>query len=194
MWAEAIVTLKDCEDFVRSMTPLEIPLDESGKRALLLEHPSRVGLVAGKGITIEGAALLRWTVAGVQVPISVRVARVLLLPTIEERDGRSALVFALHIERADSASLPAFVDESIVSRLNDALEQSPARLVWSFTETLDFHFKLPPTLKPIRQIDLVAKWGRVRVTKEAVALAVSFEAAGAALASGAAGIEPLAAQ
>jgi len=181
MWAEAIITLKDCEDFVRSMTPLEIVLDDSGQRALFLEQPARVALVAGSGISVEAPARLRWTVAGIEVPIAIRLAQVYLLPTIEARDGRDALVFALRVEHADFVSLPDFVDESITSHVNAALDKSAARLVWSFTKTLDFHFKLPASMKPARQIDLAAKWGEVRVTEEAIVLAVSFHAEGVAL-------------
>jgi hypothetical protein len=181
MWAEAIITPKDCEDFVRSMMPFEIVLDALGKRALSLEHPARVALVAERGIMIETPARLRWTVAGAEVPISIRLAQVLLLPTIATHAGRDALVFTLRVERAEFVSLPDSIDKSITSRLNEALEKSPARLVWNFTKALDFHFKLPLSIRPARQIDLTAKWGRVRVTDEAVVLALSFHAEGVLL-------------
>jgi hypothetical protein len=177
MWAEAIFTLTDCEDFIRSMTPLEIVLDEERDRVLFLDRPTRIELIPDRGIALEVSGQLCWSVAGVKVPISVRIARVLLLPTIETRDGQDALVFALHIERADSV-LPDFVDDSITAHVNEALDRTPAHLVWSFTKTLDFHFTLPEALKPTHQVDLAAKWGQVRVTEEALVLAVSFKAAG----------------
>jgi len=65
----------------------------------------------------------------------------------------------MHVEHADFVSLPAFVDESITTHVNEALANGPARLVWTFTETLDFHFKLPQSMKPFRHIDLAATWG-----------------------------------
>jgi hypothetical protein len=178
MWLEAILTPKDFEDFLPTIIPLEIALEESGKRALFLETVIHVGIAAGQGIVLEAAARLRWTVAGVEVPITIRSARVLLLPTIEVREGLEALVFAMRVEHADFVALPDFVDDTIRTHVNEALASGPARLVWSFTRTLDFHFELPPSMKPARHIDLAAKWGEVRITEEAVILAVSFRAAG----------------
>lgn len=181
MWAEAIITSRDCEDFVRSMMPFELALDDRGRQTLSLEHPSRVALVADKGILIETPARLCWTVADTEVPLSLRTAEVLLAPMVAARAGRDVLVLTPRIVRADFVSLPDGIDATITARLNDALAKSPARLVWDFSKTLDFHFKLPSTLRPPRQIDLAAKWARVRVTDEALVLALSFHAEGVLL-------------
>jgi hypothetical protein len=102
MWAEAIFTLTDCENFVSSMTPLELVIDDGLERRLFVDRPTRVELIAEKGIAIEASARLCWSVAGLTVPVTIRIARVLLMPSIETRDGRDALVFAAAARRSGS--------------------------------------------------------------------------------------------
>jgi hypothetical protein len=59
--------------------------------------------------------------------------------------------------------------------INKELDTKHLELSWSFTRTLSHVFKLPSAIASGRAIELSAKWGRVKITSEALALAVSFQ-------------------
>jgi hypothetical protein len=114
-----------------------------------------------------------------------------LTARLVEREARSAprtsgvsgaepltekLVFGLELEHADFAGLPELLDTAITHKITSALRERPLELSWSFLSTLSHTFKLPPSLAPLVAIGLHAKWGEVRVTEEALVLAVAVQA------------------
>jgi hypothetical protein len=73
--------------------------------------------------------------------------------------------------------MPHLVEEVAVDAINTALVSHDAELVWDFRETLSHRFALPDVLTPARSIDLSAAWGELRVTEEALVLALSVHTA-----------------
>lgn len=179
MHLQATFTLADLNEAVTSFTPLEIRLgDLEGKeRTLVIDRPLDVTLVAGRGMRIATAARFTWTLAGLEVPVTVQSASLLLLPEIARVEGREVLRFQLVLESADLKMLPSFVDEKFVERVNAALLAEDARPTWKFLDTLTFSVGLPERLRSARALTLTAKWGAVQVTADALHFTVSYTAA-----------------
>ncbi len=173
MWIEAILTPRDCTDFVGSITPLKVGL--GGERMLVVEPPGHAELVPDKGLRLETAGSVLWTVAGVKVPVKIRIASLLLTPSIESRDGRDALVFRARVEKLDMKVLPDFVDDTVLHRINDALAKADEVLVWRFSKMFDRQLALPQRIESSSAIDVRSRWGQVRITESALVIAVSLD-------------------
>lgn len=173
MWIEAILTPRDCTDFIGTITPLRVDL--GGDRMLVVAPPRRVELVPDKGLRLQTAGHVVWTIAGVKVPVSIRIASLLLTPSIEQREDRDALTFRARVERLDVRVLPDFIDETVLQRINDTLAKHDEVLVWRFSKTFDRRFALPKRIESQAAIEVHTKWGQVRITESALVLAVSLD-------------------
>jgi hypothetical protein len=173
MWIEAILTPRDCTDFIGSITPLSVDLGMD--RRLVVARPRRVELVPDKGLRVQTVGHVVWTVAGVKLPVNIRVASLLLTPSIEKRDGRDALGFRLRVEKLDFSVLPDFIDETVLQRINDVLGKHDDILVWRFPHTFDRYLSLPKRIESASGVEIHTRWGKVRITESALVLAVSFD-------------------
>jgi hypothetical protein len=175
MWLQATLTARDLHDALDKITPLRIPLDnDDPDRCLWLGKPTEVALREHEGVTLSTRGQVRWEVAGITVPITLRTLSVVLAPAVEKIDGEDALTFTLRVTEADLSAVPAFVEGTILSRVNEALARPQSKLIWRFLQTLDFNFALPEKLEPRRHMSLFARWGEARVTDEALHLVVSW--------------------
>ena len=177
MWLQALFTLEDFQRVLGSLTPIRIGLSEDEKdRYIYLGKPETIELIEGEGIRLRTHAKLRWQVSRLHVPIKLRTVTVLLRPKITKKNKKDVLAFVLELEDADLNALPGILDRQVVKYVNEALQKESSQLTWGFMDTLDFDFKLPKMLAPANRFALKAQWGEVRVTKEGIALAVSFRA------------------
>jgi hypothetical protein len=179
MLLHATLGLDDLTDAMNRLTPLEIRLgDLEGKeRTLFVERPDRVTLVPDRGLRIETTARLRWTIAGVVIPVTVQAAQLLVIPEIVRRDERDLLRLSLLLESADLRHVPAFVDAKVVDEVNEALRAEDARLTWHFLDTLTFRIGLPARLRSAEALELVARWGAMDIRETAVVFTVSYVSA-----------------
>jgi len=184
MWIQAILTRDDLAAVLHELTPLRVTLGEDvAGRALFLGRPQRVELVPGQGLRVTCRARVAWRLAGVRLPVKIHRVTAILVPRIERRAPtpgapvRDMLAFAVRIEKVDVAALPGFVDAKVADVVNETLGRAAHDLVWDFIDTLSFHFALPVALASAERFDLLASWGEVRVTDDAVVLAVAFHAA-----------------
>lgn len=173
MWVEAILSKEDLEALVAKMTPLTLRLDDD-QGDFHLSDPSEITLVPDVGLRVVCKAKLRWPVLGVDVPVALHSLIVILRPEIAKTDGGDTLVFKLVIEHADLAGVPRIIDDRITQKVNDALAEKHVELAWNFAETLSHAFSLPALLDPVEAIALKVAWGRIKVTSDALVLAVSF--------------------
>jgi len=174
MWAEAILTKEDLEEVTGQLFPLRITLGNDGN--VLLSDRRDLALLPGVGLRMTISAEIHWPVLGVHVPVSVRSATLEVRPEIVESPAGDTLAFKLHLDDIDVSMLPGLVDRGIVDLVNHELEAKHVELSWKFTRTLSHVFKLPEALASAGTLDLRAATGRVRVTSEALALAVLFHA------------------
>ncbi|MDP9150322.1 MAG: hypothetical protein M3O36_10330, partial [Myxococcota bacterium] len=178
MWLEAILTKHDLDAIVAQFAPMRFRLGDLGDHGeLSLDAPTEVSLVPGRGIRIVCAAKLHWPVLGMDFPVSIRSATVLVHLDVETRHDGAALVFKPQIEHADVALVPAIVDAPVTALVNEELAKKHVELAWSFERTLGHVFPLPDALETTAALELRVKAGTVKVTADAVGFAVSFDTA-----------------
>jgi hypothetical protein len=175
MWLEAILSRQDLEHALGELTPTTIHFSHDGE--LHLDAPTSVVLVEGRGLRVVCRARLRWVVLGLHVPAPIASISLLLEPAVR-RVQTDVLVFQVKLEALDVAAIPSMLEATVVHRINAALEERHAELVWDFRETLSHRFPLPDLLAPTRTLDLQIAWGEVRITPEALVFAVSFHMKG----------------
>jgi hypothetical protein len=175
MWIEAILSHEDLTTLVAQLLPLDLHLGDAGTDPdLHLSDLAKVELVENQGLRVECRAEIRWSVLGVDVPITVDSLALLLVPSIVKRSGRDALAFRVRLAELDLAWLPSALDATIRERVNRELKEKHLHLTWNFSETLSHVFRLPNAVRPIDALELEVAWGKVRVTNEALVMAVSF--------------------
>jgi hypothetical protein len=174
MWVEAIIAKEDLAKVIGELCPLRITIGEDG--SVLLLDPRDIGLVPGTGLRMTVTSEIHWPFLGIHIPVSIRSATLEVRPEILDTPQGNTLTFKLRLDDVDIAMLPALLDRGIVERVNKELEAKHIELAWGFTKTLSHVFELPDALASARALDLRATAGRVQITTEAVALAVSFRA------------------
>jgi hypothetical protein len=173
MWIEAIVSAEELRQTLSRFAPVTIRLGDEGGE-LALDSPSQVTLLPDKGARVVCRARLVWPLLGVHVPIAMKSLVVLLCPLIEAQPEGGELVFKLEIEHADFALIPTFIDDRLTTRINTELAKKRIELSWRYAETLDHVFRMPDALDGVDALGLVVTGAVVKVTKEAVGLAVSL--------------------
>jgi hypothetical protein len=174
MWAEAILAKSDLAEIAGEFCPLRINIGDGGD--VLLSEPRELELVPGVGLRMTVTPEIHWPVLGIQIPVSVRSATLNVRLEILETPNGGTLTFRLRLDDVDTSILPAFVDRKIVDLVNAELDAKNVELSWRFSKTLSHLFALPEALASAGKLDLLATAGRVKITGEAVAFAVSFQA------------------
>lgn len=175
MWIEAVLGKADLVRVAEQLAPLEIKLGDDDGGSLRLTEPRDIDLLPAVGLTINCSGKLLWPVLGVKLPVTFHALRVRVLPRIDKTPTGDTLAFKLEVEHADIAALPDLVDDHITDVINRELAKKGFSLHWDFTETLTTTFKLPPSFVVPRAIGMKVKGGVVRITDDALVLAVSFD-------------------
>jgi hypothetical protein len=178
MWIEAILSHDDLSSFFAQLLPLDVRLGDDGDTdpELRLSDLARVELLENQGIRVECKADLRWPVLGIDVPVEVKSLALLFVPSVVKRSGRDALAFKVQLADLDIAWVPAAFDATLEERVNRELKEKQRQLAWDFSRTLSHVFELPSVVRPIDALGLEVAWGKVRVTNEALVMAISFHA------------------
>lgn len=178
MWVEAILSRDDLTRFLAEALPVTVQLgEESAHHSLALYEPEAVTLMVDRGLRLVCKARLHWPLMGIELPIVLHTLTVDLRPEIGRVDDHDALFFRVEIVESDLAGVPAILDRAIAHAINVRLDETRSALKWDFTKTLSAVFRLPEILDPLEGLALDVAWGKVRVTDEAVILAVSFHSA-----------------
>jgi hypothetical protein len=179
MRIEAVIGRDDLVELLRGFIPVEIALGQAGSDDLLLTVDSFSGieLAPEVGIRVKCAAHLRWSVLGLDVPVHADTLELLVQPRIDQREGKATLVLGLAVERAEIRGMPALVDGAITERLNREIAQRRVELAWDFASTLTSTFALPTALRTAEALALQVADGCVKVTEQALGMAVSFHVA-----------------
>jgi hypothetical protein len=176
MWVEAILTKDDLATLLVDLCPLTIALDQTGRgeHYLRLLNPKDVALVEGRGLRVTCEAELHWPVLGIDAPMRAESLTMLLNVGLSPAVDGELLSFKPEIESLDVAWVPNLFDGRITDKLNHELGERHVELSWHFFQTLSHVFELPGVLHPATALDLRVGWGKVRVTDEAMVMAVSF--------------------
>ena len=176
MWIEAILTKDDLDRLLTQALPLTIALGDSGDH-IALAQPRGVQFLVDQGVRVQCEAKVRWSVLGINVPLTIHDVRVMLRPRIEKSEaGRDVLLLEVFVEHADFAGIPTMIDEKITDKINAAIKAKQSSIAWDFSQMLTRTVGLPAALEPARTLALAVAWGKVKITDEALVLAVSFHA------------------
>jgi hypothetical protein len=173
MWLEAVFSRKDLESLAAQFVPLKILLRKEADRHIEVTGVRDISLVPDRGLRLTCQADVRWPFLGIELPVRLETLTALLTPAVTEPGDR--LSFSMQIEDLDLATVPAVLDRTIADKLNVELAEHDVDLAWNFARTLSHRFELPSSLEPVDGLDLRVRWGRVRVTEEAMVMAVSFQ-------------------
>lgn len=174
MWLEAVLSQDDFVNVLGELLPVSLSLDDEDKgRTLWLGPATDVTIVEGVGVRVACPAKLTWTLAGVATHISLHTLQVMVRPEIRERKNGQALAFVLELLEADIAGIPSLIDNTIMKAVNVALARK--EIAWHFTRTLSRRVNLENLFDPIDELIIKVAWGKERVSKDAIVLAVSIQ-------------------
>lgn len=173
------------EDVVRALLeqffPATVDLDplhaEAERRWLRIERPHHLDFVAGSGVRVRTSASVQWTAIGFAVPVSVPEIELMIVPAIAEDERGPKLVFRPSVERADVKRLPAFLDQMVARRINDALGAEGDLLGWHFGESLGLRVPLPANLSPVDAVQLSAGDMAITVHDRSIVLTLEVHVA-----------------
>jgi hypothetical protein len=173
MWLQALFTPDDLLHALGRVTPARVALDKDDPdRFIWVSQPTSLRIVQG-AIVVDARAQIRWDVLGLSVPVTLKTVSLALTPSVGERDGQQVLFFRIRIQEADLSGVPAFVEKSLVERVNGALEAADSKMAWAFLDTLDFKFKLP-VIEAKREVSLYARSGTTELSGKGLTLTVSW--------------------
>jgi hypothetical protein len=173
MWVEVILSGEDLKELFAELMPLTIHFGHKDQY-LSFNDLREITLVPDTGLRIACKAKVCWPLLGLALPIPLHSLVVLARPEVAQTPEGDILVFKLFIEHADFAGIPTAIDERITDKVNKALSERALDLSWNFARTLSRTVKLPRSLRPLDALSLRLAWGKVRVTDEAMVMAVSF--------------------
>lgn len=169
---------QDIEQLLREFAPIRIhmtPTDED-RRWIELDVPRHIEMLPRRGVRILTSGRARFTVAGIRFPFRIRTLRAVLEPVVVQGDQGHRLAFAIDIEAGDLASVPDFIDQTIVQRINRALNPRDTRMVWPFGATLTRSFQMPERLEPLDRFHLRVGDGSVEVDEEKIVFTIDLDA------------------
>jgi hypothetical protein len=159
--AEQIVAL------LSEATPVRIHLTERDEdtRWVELERPTEVTLVPEVGIRIVSSGRIRYELAGIQLPFSIRRVQLLFAPKVVSVAGEpERLDFELSLEEADLENIPGVAERMLITAVNELLAPERLGTVWNFGRMLDKSITMPERYEPLNQFLLRAPAGRVTIT------------------------------
>jgi hypothetical protein len=174
MWLDAVVTSSDLQQVVAELTPATIPLGQRGH--LFFDTPADVSLVADRGLQIRCHAKLLWPILGIDVAITIRSMTLLVIPSIELRDGNRVVVFAPEVDALDLALLPDVGDAEVRAFINRELHEKRIELPWNYHETLDHQFALPGWFGRAAIFEIRSNGAAIKVTNDQIGLAIAISA------------------
>jgi hypothetical protein len=159
--AEQIVAL------LSEATPVRIHLTERDEdtRWVELERPTEVTLVPGVGVRIVSSGRIRYELAGIQLPFSIRRVQLLFAPKVVSVAGEpERLHFELSLEAADLENIPGVAERMLMTAVNELLAPERLGTVWNFGRMLDKSLVMPERYEPLNQFWLRSPAGRVTIT------------------------------
>jgi hypothetical protein len=166
MLIELALGLEDIVALLREATPLRIHLTDTDedRRWVEIEPPSDVALVPHVGLRVVSHGRIRYELAGLQLPFTIRRLQILFEPVVVSSGAEERLDFKLSIEQADLELVPSFGERALINAVNEALEPARLGMLWPFGRLLERALPLPARFEPLRDFLLQGPMGTVSVT------------------------------
>ncbi len=176
MWIQCAISRDDFAQVLNKVLPLRVQLEPGTATSgvFYLSKAKHVSLVPDRGLRIRVQGHIQWPVLGVSVPVTLREVQLVLEPHIVGKGRKQRLTFIPVVEQADVVAVPGFVEHWLIPKLNKQLASPSSEFAWKFMNTLHLDFPLPAQLDPVRKMGLRVNWGEVKVTRDALSLALSL--------------------
>lgn len=169
MQIDVVLSAEQIIALLREATPVRIHLTEKDEDArwVELEPPTQVTLVPDLGVRIVSSGRIRYELAGIQLPFSIRRVQLLFEPKLVPVAGQPERIdFKLSLEEADLENIPGVAERMLVTAVNELLAPERLGTVWNFGRMLDKSLLLPERYEPLNQFLLRAPTGRVTITAQ----------------------------
>ena len=168
---ELRLSLGEVTELLHQLLPLRIHLTstDEDRRWVELEQPTEISLVPERGVRAVCSGRVRYELAGMAVPLTIRRLQVLLSPRITElAPARQRLDFELQIEEGDLENVPGLVDRALVAKINAMLTPETTGMVFGFSDALKRALHVPERLEPLESLLLGAPGAEVSITTTAL--------------------------
>jgi hypothetical protein len=172
---DVTVSRDELVGLLEEFAPIRIHFTETDedRRWLELEQPAVVEFVPGVGVRLVTHGKLRYELAGIKIPATIRKIRLLLIPeVVPAKSSRQSLAFRLELEEGDLVNIPDFIDGALVKRVNSALTPSASGMIWKFGEMLDKSLQLPERLEPLENLRVSVTGGAVAVDHSTICFSI----------------------
>lgn len=172
---DVTVSRDELVGLLEEFAPIRIHFTETDedRRWLELEQPAVVEFVPGVGVRLVTSGKLRYELAGIKIPATIRKIRLLMIPqVIPAKSSRQSLAFRLELEEGDLVHIPDFIDGALVKRVNSALTPEASGMIWKFGEMLDKHLALPERLEPLDNLRVSVAGGAVAVDAASICFSI----------------------
>lgn len=161
------------ERLLSELTPLTLNLgdEQSPNRTIDVDRPTLVELVAGQGLRVRTSARVRWQLKSFNVPVTISSAQVLLRLAVRMTPPFRLQLLPL-VEKADLKNVPAFIEGTLIDKINQRLAE--LAIGWDFGTTLALRLPFPPELVPPLSFAMDAAAPRLEITAEHVRVALEL--------------------
>jgi hypothetical protein len=163
---DVVLSTEEIAALLKEATPVRIHLTErdEDRRWVELERPTEVSLVPNLGVRIVSSGRIRYELAGIKLPFSIRRLQLLCEPrVVSGAGGQERLDFKLSVEQADLENVPSLADRALVTAVNDALAPARLGMFWNFGRMLYKSLRMPERYEPLNQFNVRAPAGQVIV-------------------------------
>lgn len=156
---------------LEQLLPVTVMLDdEDADRWFRIDPARSVDFAAGEGLRVAVAGQLSWTLAGVQVMLTIHAAQLLLRPSVVGEGSEGRLLFRPSLEQMDLKNVPGLVDSGIAGLVKLRLENEGDKLAWHFGRDLTARFPLGKDFVDLESFVLGVGTAAVTVLANAIVL------------------------
>jgi hypothetical protein len=174
MFIEAVLTRSEIHGRLEEAFPLSLRLgDPSAGHTLDFSDLGDVTLVPNVGLHVTCKARVHWPLLGIDVPVVLHSLRLVVIPKMRPGAFCDVLTFQVALEHAGVTGIPDAIEHGIIEAINRRLVNNHVELAWDFSTLFAHVLALPRMIEPLDAALLRAAWGRLRITEDALVIAVS---------------------
>lgn len=159
---------------VSDLLPLQVDFGsaEAPNRWLRIEPTSDIAFVPRVGLRMTCSGTLHYPLPILPDEYIIKLGRVVVRPSIAQRDDGPVMLFDLGLEALDIRLVPEFLDDHILEKVNERLRLQASRIAWPFTRTLTRTFGLGQRLTLADHVAFATRGGALEVTDDGLVLTV----------------------
>ncbi len=162
---QALITPQELRDLLDEFLPCTIGLDaEDDRKQVSLERPQSVKFLPDEQtIRVHTSGSVQWPVPVVGDTFSVDELVIDLLPSVQRRGADAALVFDARLKALDVRHVPSVLDDLLLRKINETLEELDLKGEWAFTSTLTNRIDVAGDELPFSALSMFVSSGSIAV-------------------------------